>query len=402
MLYWKVSMPNIDTNPEKIEEILSRGVEDCFVKEDLKKDLLSGRQLRIKFGIDPTGPKIHIGRAIPLRKLRQFQLLGHQIVLIIGDFTAQIGDPSDKLSKRPMLTRELIEENMRDYKAQIGKIIDIDKVEFVYNSDWLRPLGFQEICELAESFTVQQMVARRNFAERIENGEEVSLRELMYPLMQGYDSVAINADVEIGGFDQLFNLKAGRYIQKHYGKKEQNVLTIQMLEGTDGRKMSTSWGNIITVVDEPNDMYGKIMSLKDELIIKYFTLTTDLSLEEVAKIEKAITAGENPKIHKMRLARELVTMYHSEKAAAKAEEQFESVFAKGALPETMPELPYTTIDIPAELKKLSLIESKSEWTRLIKEKAISVHEGEVIEDVKWTPKEPCVLKIGKRRFVRFM
>jgi tyrosyl-tRNA synthetase len=268
-------MPNIDTNPEKIEEILSRGVEDCFVKEDLKKDLLSGRQLRIKFGIDPTGPKIHIGRAIPLRKLRQFQLLGHQIVLIIGDFTAQIGDPSDKLSKRPMLTRELIEENMRDYKAQIGKIIDIDKVEFVYNSDWLRPLGFQEICELAESFTVQQMVARRNFAERIENGEEVSLRELMYPLMQGYDSVAINADVEIGGFDQLFTLKAGRYIQKHYGKKEQNVLTIQMLEGTDGRKMSTSWGNIITVVDEPNDMYGKIMSLKDELIIKYFTLTTD-------------------------------------------------------------------------------------------------------------------------------
>ncbi len=395
-------MPNIDTNPEKIEEILSRGVEDCFVKEDLKKDLLSGRQLRIKFGIDPTGPKIHIGRAIPLRKLRQFQLLGHQIVLIIGDFTAQIGDPSDKLSKRPMLTRELIEENMRDYKAQIGKIIDIDKVEFVYNSDWLRPLGFQEICELAESFTVQQMVARRNFAERIENGEEVSLRELMYPLMQGYDSVAINADVEIGGFDQLFNLKAGRYIQKHYGKKEQNVLTIQMLEGTDGRKMSTSWGNIITVVDEPNDMYGKIMSLKDELIIKYFTLTTDLSLEEVAKIEKAITAGENPKIHKMRLARELVTMYHSEKAAAKAEEQFESVFTKGALPETILELPYTTIDVPTELKKLSLIESKSEWTRLIKEKAISVHEGEVIEDVKWTPKEPCVLKIGKRRFVRFV
>lgn len=395
-------MPNIDTNPEKIEEILSRGVEDCFVKEDLKKDLLSGRQLRIKFGIDPTGPKIHIGRAIPLRKLRQFQLLGHQIVLIIGDFTAQIGDPSDKLSKRPMLTRELIEENMRDYKAQIGKIIDIDKVEFVYNSDWLRPLGFQEICELAESFTVQQMVARRNFADRIENGEEVSLRELMYPLMQGYDSVAINADVEIGGFDQLFNLKAGRYIQKHYGKKEQNVLTIQMLEGTDGRKMSTSWGNIITVVDEPNDMYGKIMSLKDELIIKYFTLTTDLSLEEVAKIEKAIATGENPKIHKMRLARELVTMYHSEKAAAKAEGQFESVFAKGALPETILELPYTTIDVPNELKKLSLIESKSEWARLIKEKAISVHEGEVIGDVKWTPKEPCVLKIGKRRFVRFV
>ncbi len=402
MLYWKIRMANIDTNGDKIEELLSRGVEDCFVKDDLKKELLSGRQLRIKFGIDPTGPKIHIGRAIPLRKLRQFQLLGHQIVLIIGDFTAQIGDPSDKLAKRPMLTREVIEENMRDYKAQIGKIIDIDKVEFVYNSDWLRPLGFQEICQLAESFTVQQMIVRRNFSERIEKGEEVSLRELMYPLMQGYDSVAINADVEIGGFDQLFNLKAGRYIQKHYGKKEQNVLTIEMLEGTDGRKMSTSWGNIITIVDEPNDMYGKIMSVRDDLIIKYFILTTDLSLLEITQIEKAIKDGENPKVHKMRLAREIVTMYHSEKAAAKAEEQFENIFAKGALPETMLEIKLPVLDVAAELKTLKIIESKSEWTRLIKENAVSVHEGEDISDAKWLPKESCVLKIGKRRFVRFV
>jgi len=395
-------MPNIDTNPVKIEELLSRGVEDCFVKEDLKKELLSGRQLRIKFGIDPTGPKIHIGRAIPLRKLRQFQLLGHQIVLIIGDFTAQIGDASDKLAKRPMLNREIIEENMRDYRAQIGKVIDIEKVEFVYNSDWLRPLGFQEICQLAESFTVQQMIARRNFAERIEKKEEISLRELLYPLMQGYDSVAVQADVEIGGFDQLFNLKAGRYIQKHYGKKEQNILTFSMLEGTDGRKMSTSWGNVITIVDEPNDMYGKIMSLKDELIVKYFTLTTDLSLEEVALIEKAIKKGENPKIHKMCLAREIVKMYHSEKVAAKAEEQFENVFAKGALPETIPELVISVTDVTQELKRLQIIESKNEWTRLIKEGAVSIHEGEVIQDPKWLPQVPCVLKIGKRRFVRFV
>lgn len=395
-------MQHIDTNPEKIEELLSRGVEDCFVREELKKELLSGRQLRIKFGIDPTGPKIHIGRSIPLRKLRQFQLLGHQIVLIIGDFTAQIGDPSDKLAKRPMLTREVIEENMRDYKAQIGKIIDIEKVEFVYNSDWLRMLGFQDICQLAESFTLQQMTARRNFADRLEKGEEISLRELMYPLMQGYDSVAIKADVEIGGFDQLFNLKAGRYIQKHYGMKEQNVLTIQMLEGTDGRKMSTSWGNIITVVDEPNDMYGKIMSLKDELIIKYFTLTTDVSLEEIAVIEQAIASGENPKNYKMRLARELVTMYHSEKAAAKAEDHFESVFAKGALPEDMPEVMLAVSDMVLELKKMGIVESKSEWTRLVKEGAVSVHDAGVITDPKWKPDTPCVVKIGKRRFVRFI
>lgn len=394
-------MPVIDTNEQKINELLSRGVEDCFVKEDLKKELLSGRQIRIKFGIDPTGPKIHIGRAIPLRKLRQFQLLGHQIVLIIGDFTAQIGDPSDKLAKRPMLTREVIEENMSDYKSQIGKIIDVEKVEFVYNSDWLRPLGFQEICQLAESFTVQQMIARRNFSERIENGEEVSLRELMYPLMQGYDSVAVKADVEIGGFDQLFNLKAGRYIQKHYGKKEQNVLTIQMLEGTDGRKMSTSWGNIITVVDEPNDMYGKIMSLRDDLISKYFTLTTDISLEEIKNIEEGMKKGDNPKIHKMRLAREIVKMYHSEKLAAKAEEQFESVFAKGSLPETILEIKIVEgMDFAVALKASGVIESKSEWARLIKENAIAVHEGDTITNIKWAPTAPCVLKIGKRRFVR--
>lgn len=395
-------MANIDTNPEKIDEILSRGVEDCFVKEDLKKDLISGRQLRVKFGIDPTGSKLHVGHAIPIRKLRQFQLLGHQVILIVGDFTAQIGDPTDKLAKRPMLTREVIEENMRDYKAQIGKIIDVEKVEFVHNSDWLRPLGFQEICELAETFTVQQMVARRNFAERIEKGEEVSLREFMYPLMQGYDSVAVNADVEIGGFDQLFNLKAGRTIQKHYAKKEQNLITLQMLEGLDGRKMSKTFQNFIAIVDEPNDMYGKIMSLKDELILKYFTLTTDTSLDEIAQIEKAIKDGENPKIHKMRLAREIVTMYHSPLSAVKAEEQFENVFAKGALPEAMPEIKLPILDVADELKSLKIIESKSEWARLIKEKAVSVHEGETIEDLKWLPKEPCVLKIGKRRFVRFI
>ena len=199
----------IDTNPEKIKDILERGVEDVFVREDLEKKLFSGNQLRIKLGIDPTGPKIHIGRASVLRKLRAFQKLGHQVVLIVGDFTAQIGDASDKTEKRPMLTREAIEQNMIDYKNQIGKILDMNSVEVRYNGDWLRSMGFQEISELAESFTVQQMISRRNFKDRIEKGQEISLRELLYPLMQGYDSVAIDADVEIGGFDQLFNLKAG-------------------------------------------------------------------------------------------------------------------------------------------------------------------------------------------------
>jgi tyrosyl-tRNA synthetase len=215
-----------------------------------------------------------------LRKLRAFQDLGHIVVFIIGDFTAQIGDPSDKLEKRPMLTAEAIKHNLKTYKEQVGKIIDLSKAEFHYNSTWLSKLRFQEIAELAESFSVQQMTARRNFKDRFDKGEEVSLREFLYPLMQGYDSVAINADVELGGFDQLFNVKAGRVVQKHYGKPEQDVLTVQMLEGTDGRKMSSSWGNIIAIVDEPNDMYGKIMSVRDDLLTKYFLLCTDLSEEE--------------------------------------------------------------------------------------------------------------------------
>ncbi|MEK7081658.1 MAG: tyrosine--tRNA ligase, partial [Patescibacteria group bacterium] len=279
---------------KSIEELLTRGVEEVFVRESLKQKLLSGKQLRVKFGIDPTGAKIHIGRAITLWKLRAFQELGHKIVLIIGDFTAQIGDPSDKLSKRPMLSKEQVQENFKDYKNQIGKILDLSKVEFVYNGDWLGKLGFQEISELAEGFSVQQMTARRNFKERLDKGEEVSLREFMYPLMQGYDSVVVKADVEIGGTDQLFNLKAGRVIQKHYGQVEQDIMTLKMLSGTDGRKMSTSWGNVITIVDEPDDMFGKIMSVRDDLILDYFLLCTDTPVEEIEKVKSEMTAGKNP------------------------------------------------------------------------------------------------------------
>jgi tyrosyl-tRNA synthetase len=220
------------TDEKRIDDILNIGTKDIFVKEHLKNRLMSGKVLRVKFGIDPTGPKIHLGRAIPLRKLRQFQDLGHKVVLIVGDFTATIGDPSDKLEKRPMLTEADIKKNMKDYKNQLGKIIDLRKAEFVYNSKWLKKLGFREISKLAESFTVQQMSGRRNFKDRLDKEEEVSLREFLYPLMQGYDSVAVKSDIEIGGFDQLFNLKAGRIIQKHYDMPEQDVLTIEMLESS--------------------------------------------------------------------------------------------------------------------------------------------------------------------------
>jgi len=390
------------TNPEKIEELLSRGVEDVFVKESLVKKLSSGERLRIKLGFDPTGSKIHIGRAVVLHKLRAFQDMGHTIVFLVGDFTAQIGDPSDKLEKRPMLRKEKISENLKDYKKQVGKIIDLSRAEFHFNSKWLSKLGFQEISELAESFSVQQMSARRNFKDRFEKGQDVSLREFLYPLMQGYDSVALKADIEIGGFDQLFNLKAGRTIQKHYGMKEQDVLTIQMLEGTDGRKMSTSWGNVINITDEENDMFGKLMSVKDELIERYFLLCTKLSLKEIETIHNTLENGENPKNVKLRLAHTVVEMYHGKELADKAQKNWENTFSKGNLPEDI-----QTVQIKKSarlvevLLEAGLVESKGDWRRLVSQNGITnADTGEKITDENAEVGENISLKIGKRRFVK--
>ena len=383
------------TDEKKIEELLTRNVEEIFVRDSLKKKLLSGKQLKIKLGFDPTGSKIHIGRAVVLHKLREFQSLGHQVIFIVGDFTAQVGDPSDKLEKRPMLKKEEIKRNLKTYKQQVGKIIDLSKAKFVYNSTWLKKLGFQEISELAESFSIQQMSARRNFKDRFEKGEEVSLREFMYPLMQGYDSVMIKADVEIGGFDQLFNLKAGRIIQKHYNQPEQDVLTCQMLEGTDGRKMSTSWGNIVTIVDEPNDMFGKIMSTKDELIAKYFLLCTNLKEEEIPK-------SKNPRDLKMKLAYEIVKIYHGEKKAQEAEENFIKIFQKKEIPEKMDEIkcpPGKLLgDVLVENKILS---SKSEWRRLVEENAVhNLLREEPVKDPHLKIQTDLKLRIGKKRFLQ--
>jgi len=392
----------IDTNETKIEELLTRGVEDVFVKESLQKRLSSGKQLRIKLGVDPTSPNIHIGRAIVLRKLRDFQRLGHKAVFIVGDFTALIGDPSDKLEKRPMLTEASIKENLKSYKEQVGKIIDLKQAEFHYNSSWLATLSFREVAELAESFSVSQMTARRNFKERLDRGDEVSLREFLYPIMQGYDSVAVKSDVELGGFDQLFNLKAGRVIQKHFGQPEQDVFTIEMLEGTDGRKMSSSWGNVIAINDAPNDMYGKVMAVRDELVEKYFKLCTDISLEELAVIAQDLSSGVNPKEHKMRLARELVTLYHGKDAALSAEKNFEETFSKGGIPDDVAEFFVTSetvlIDVLVEQKVVS---SKTDFRRLVQEGAITIVDGEKITDTT-SMAIPGVYRIGKKRFVKLV
>lgn len=395
-------MDKIITDEKKIDELLTRAVEDVITREALKADLLSGKKLRIKLGIDPTGAKIHIGRAVPLRKLREFQKLGHQIVLIIGDFTAQVGDASDKTEKRPIRSRAEIDENLKDYKSQIAKILDVSKTEFVYNNDWLSKLTFSEVTTLAECFSVQQMLARRNFKERYDKGVEISLREFLYPIMQGYDSVAVKADVEVGGFDQLFNLKAGRIIQEHYGMPKQHVVTFSMLEGTDGRKMSTSWGNIITIVDEPFDMFGKIMAINDDLIIKYFLLCTDASLESIQKYEIELKKGVNPKDIKMILGLEIVALYHTEKDASLAKAAWIETFEKKGVPEDIPEVKGKKEDEIADLLIASkIVTSKTDWRRLIKEGAVSDKEGNEIKD----PKEKVrnvTLKIGKKRFAKIV
>lgn len=391
----------INTDDKKIEELLSRCVEDVLVKESLIQKLKSGKQLRIKLGVDPTSANIHLGRAIVIRKLRDFQKLGHQVVFLVGDFTAQIGDPSDKLEKRPMLTAEKIKENLKTYKDQVGKIIDLKKAEFKFNSDWLSKLTFKEVAELAESFSVSQMTARRNFKERLDRGDEVSLREFLYPIMQGYDSVALKSDVELGGFDQLFNLKAGRVIQKHFGMKEQDVMATAMLEGTDGRKMSSSWGNVIAINDTADDMFGKVMSVRDELIEKYFVLCTDVSLEEISEIIKRISNGENPKDAKLKLAKEIVSLYHGEKEAEKAEKNWINTFSKGQTPDDLQEIQVDSgKKLGDVLVEKNIVSSKGEFKRLVEGGGLSLNENK-ISDINILA-ENGVYKIGKRKFIKII
>ena len=285
----------VDTNKEKINEILTRGVDEVIQKEDLENKLLSGKQLRIKLGIDPTSPNVHIGRSIPILKLRDFQELGHQIVLIVGDFTGIIGDTSDKESERPMLTQEEIDINKKKYFDQVGKLLDMDKVEFRYNTEWLEKLTYREIGEHADQFSVADFIARDNIKRRLDAGKRVSLREVLYPLMQGYDSVAIGADVEIGGTDQRFNLLAGRTLQPKFGQEAQNILMTTLINGTDGRKMSSSWGNTINLTTPAKEMYGKVMSVNDSELITYFTMCTRDPLEEVEVIQKGLESRKPPR-----------------------------------------------------------------------------------------------------------
>jgi len=393
----------MDNKEEKIEHLLSRNVEDVIDRGHLRAALSSGKKLRVKHGIDPTGPKMHIGRAVVLWKLREFQDLGHKIVLIIGDFTAQIGDPSDKLEKRPFLSREQVEKNMKEYLPQIGKILDLKKTEVRYNSEWLAKLDLREFSELADLFSFQQILERRNFHDRWENHKEISYREGMYPLMQGYDSVAIKADIELGGTDQLFNVLAGRKVQERYDQKPQDVMVTKMVVGLDGRKMSTSWGNVINILDAPEEQFGKVMSLHDELIPEYFESTTDASMDEIAQIKKELKKGTNPKDLKVQLGFEIVKRYHGEAAARKAQENFEKLFSRREIPDDVPELKLkgkklSALDI---VVASSVMKSRSEARRLIEGGGFEF-DGKVIKN----PLEEVPIRggenvrVGKKRFFK--
>jgi tyrosyl-tRNA synthetase len=389
---------------EKVEKLLTRNVKDVVFFEDLKSKLLSGKKLRVKHGIDPTGKKIHIGRAVVLWKLREFQELGHKIVLIIGDFTAQIGDPSDKLAKRPFLTEKQIKENMVNYLPQIGKILDLKKCEVHYNSKWLQKLNFKQVCELADVFTVQQMLERRNFSERFKNHQDISLREFLYPIMQGYDSVAISADVELGGEDQLFNLHAGRKIQEFLGQKPQDILTTKMLSGLDGRKMSTSWGNVINITDSPDEQFGKIMSMHDEMIPEYLELTTDLDDAEIHNLISELKNNKiNPKEVKKIIGFNIVKRYWGEDEAKKAKEKFEILFEKKEIAKDLPvlKLKNKKINIIDLILLTGALKSKSEAKRLIEQGGFKIN-NEQIKDIK---KELVleggeIIKIGKHKFFK--
>ena len=400
-------MTKIITDKNKISELLTRGVVDLIVKKSLEEKLTSGKILRIKHGVDPTGPKIHLGRASTMRKLAKFQELGHQIVLIVGDFTALIGDASDKDSERPMLDKEQVEKNMRGYLKQIGKIFDIKKAEVYYNSEWLGKLNYYDICKQANAFSAAQILDRENFSKRFKEGTRISLREMFYPLMQGYDSVAIKSDIEIGGSDQLFNVLAGRELQRLYKQKPQDIITLKLMNGLDGRKMSTSWGNIICVTDEPKDIYGKIMSMRDEMITQYFELATDVPMFEIKKMAQNLKSEKiNPRDVKMRLAKEIVKIYHGEKNAIEAEEYFIKTVQKKEIPTKVKsrKLKVESINIIDLLIETDLAASKGEARRLIQQNGIKV-DGKIIdnnrEEIKITKKE-ILLQRGKRTFLKII
>lgn len=424
----------MENKEQLIDEILSRGVAEVIDHEHLKKRLLEGKPLRIKLGIDPTSPNIHLGRSVPLLKLRDFQDLGHTVVFIVGDFTGQIGDTSDKDSERPMLSEDLVKKNMESYLEQAYKILNKESTEVHLNSKWLSRLTLKRIGELSTWFSLNEFISRENIKKRLDGGKRISLRELLYPLMQGYDSVMVDADVELGGTDQRFNLLAGRESQRHVvtsqeelelirenikgipkqrsgnsigpnrlASEPQDILMTNLILGTDGRKMSSSWGNTINLTDVPNEMFGKVMSVPDNLITDYFVHCTRVPMTEIGKMAEDMVTGGNPRDAKVRLAKEIVRLYHGDAEAEKAEQYFIETFSKGTVPDevqTVTVVPGTKLtDMLAEA---GLAESKGDARRKAEQGGVSIDSVKLAYDTVLTKEEhnDKVIKVGKKDFIK--
>jgi len=399
-------MPSIDEQIKLIE----RGIVDCISREELvkklEKSVATGIPLRVKAGFDPTAPDLHLGHTVLLQKLKHFQDLGHEVYFLIGDFTGMIGDPTGKSETRKALTREDVARNAESYKVQVFKILDPEKTKVVFNSQWLAELDSFAMIRLASELTVARMLEREDFKVRFREGTPISIHEFLYPLIQGYDSVALQADVEIGGTDQLFNLLMGRDLQRSRKQDPQVVLTLPLLEGLDGvNKMSKSLGNYIGITESANDIYGKVLSISDQLMFRYYELLSDLGGEQIALLKQEMEAGVlHPKEIKKRLARELTARFHSDEAARLAEQNFEKVFQKGGVPDDIQVVQVTASEdiwIPQLLVDMELVKSTSDGRRMIKQNAVSL-DGEKVTDVNAVvrPQGEVLVKVGKLRYCK--
>jgi tyrosyl-tRNA synthetase len=394
-----------NTNTEKIHSLLTHNVKEVIVKKDLEKKLKLGRKLRIKLGCDPSRPDLHLGHSVVIRKLKEFQDLGHQVVFIIGDYTGMIGDPSGKSKTRPALSKKEVKRNAETYFKQVGKILDLKKTEIKYNSEWFSKMKFTDILNLASKFTVARIIERDDFSKRLKNGTDVAVNEIMYPIMQAYDSIMIKADVEIGGTDQKFNMLAGRDLQRKMSLPEQDIITVPLLVGLDGtQKMSKSLDNYVGLTEDPNSMFGKIMSISDNMIFYYFKLLTNISEKELRKIESDLKdPAKNPRDLKVKLAKEIVAMYHNKKEAQKAEKEFNKIFRDKKKPTEIPEIKlkkeeYNILDL---LTKTKMTSSKSEARRLIQQGGVKIDD---VVQKDWEKviktKNGMIVQVGKRKFVR--
>lgn len=385
---------------------LARGTEEILVESELVEKLKKGKPLRVKAGFDPTAPDLHLGHTVLINKLRQFQEQGHQVLFLIGDFTGMIGDPTGKSATRPPLTEEQVQANAETYKEQVFKILDPDKTEVVFNSTWMGEMSSSDMIKLAAKHTVARMLERDDFNKRYKSGQSIAIHEFLYPLVQGYDSVALQADVELGGTDQKFNLLVGRELQRQYGQAQQSVITLPLLEGLDGvNKMSKSLNNYIGITDSPTEMFGKVMSVSDELMWRYFELLSFRPLSEIEGYKQSIADGQNPRDIKFLLAEELIARFHDQGAATAAREEFIARFQKGAMPDDMPEVALDAgedgLKIANVLKEAGLVGSTSDAMRMIKQGAVKI-DGEKVEDRNLLISKGAegVFQVGKRKFAR--